>query len=62
MILYNSLPLAKKKKSKHIVVFGISVLDKKNLEIAYIELILILLKPKRERNKWRDSHISLTLN
>lgn len=65
IILHNSLPLAKKKISKHIVVVGIFMLDKKNLETALYQINSNFIKTKkrqRERNKWRERHISPTLN
>lgn len=53
IILHNSLPLAKKKNffSKHIVVFGISTLDKKNLETALYSINSNFIKAEEQRTK-----------
>lgn len=54
IILHNSLPLAKKKKiSKHIVVFGISTLDKKNLETALYSINSNFIKAEKRENQMK---------
>ena len=66
IILHNSLPVAKKKKiffSKHIVVFGISMLDKKkNLETTLYSINSNFIKAQKRQREINGERVILALH